>query len=132
MNVPNSSCSNCDSVSRGPCSSTTTEKPAVDNSFARMPPAAPEPTITKSTMSVVRYRTGAACCATSASPVHVGIVVAERRLESRLMIEPDQVPSRVVAITAPRRQREHADDGVETERGKERCLLDLAENLVLL
>src|SRR5215471_7984672 len=35
----------------GPCSRTTTLKPFVESSFARMPPAAPEPTIAKSTTS---------------------------------------------------------------------------------
>src|SRR5215470_14583570 len=39
----------------GPCSSTTTRNPLVESSFARIPPAAPEPTTTKSTSSEVLY-----------------------------------------------------------------------------
>src|ERR1700691_2093450 len=38
-----------------PCSRTTTEKPAVDNCFAIIPPAAPEPMTTKSTSVDVGY-----------------------------------------------------------------------------
>src|SRR6202040_1697452 len=36
----------------GPCSKTTTLKPACDNSLAITPPAAPDPTMTKSTVSL--------------------------------------------------------------------------------
>src|SRR5215831_10785679 len=43
------------SVRYGPCSRTTTRKPLVDSSFARTPPAAPEPTMTKSTSLEVLY-----------------------------------------------------------------------------
>src|ERR1019366_6140979 len=42
-------------LSPPPCSRTTTEKPAGDNCFAIMPPAAPEPMITKSTSADGRY-----------------------------------------------------------------------------
>ena len=68
MNVPNSSWSNCASVSRGPCSSTTTVKPAVESSLAMMPPAAPEPTITKSTSSLGRKRAAGCRCLLHVSP----------------------------------------------------------------
>lgn len=42
---------------RGPFSSTTTAKPATDSSLASTPPAAPEPTITKSTTADGGYFT---------------------------------------------------------------------------
>ena len=48
------------------------------------------------------------------------------------MLEAEHVPAGVVAIAAPRRQREGADDGVEAGRLKERRLLDLVDQLVLL
>ena len=46
-----SSCLNSETPRRGPCSSTTTLCPRVESSLASTPPAAPEPTITKSTVS---------------------------------------------------------------------------------
>src|SRR6266853_4187387 len=55
-----SSCSKSLGSRRGPCSSTTTRNPFEDSSFARTPPAAPDPTITKSTTSVVLYLAAAA------------------------------------------------------------------------
>ena len=42
------------------------------------------------------------------------------------------MPSRVIAVATPRRQREGANDGVETHCLKERGRLDLADDLVLL
>src|SRR5262245_47747632 len=132
MKVANSSWSNCFSVSRGPCSRTTTENPAVDSSFAMMPPAAPDPTIAKSTMSEGAKRARAGVCSTSLPPVGVGVVCAERRLESRLMFEADHVPARIVAIAAPGRQRESTDDGVEPDRLEERRFFDRANDFVLL
>ena len=48
------------------------------------------------------------------------------------MLEAEHVPAGVVAIAAPRRQRERADDGVEAGGLEERRLLDVAEQLVLL
>ncbi|MBZ5547507.1 MAG: hypothetical protein LAO22_06025, partial [Acidobacteriia bacterium] len=42
-----SSCVNWVDCCHGPCSSTTTSNPAVDNSFASTPPAAPDATATK-------------------------------------------------------------------------------------
>src|ERR1700736_5374945 len=48
----NSSCSKSPGPSRGPCSSTTTVNPARDSSRAMTPPAAPDPTTTKSTVSL--------------------------------------------------------------------------------
>src|SRR5262245_4376615 len=133
-NVPNSSCSNCCSVSRGPCSRTTTVNPAVESSFARTPPAAPDPTITKSTMSLGRKRTAGrrVSCSMSASPVRFGIVEAERRLETRLMLEPDKVPTGVVFVAAPFRQREGSDNGVEAHRLEELALLDRLQHVNLL
>lgn len=47
-----SSCSKSPGPSRGPCSSTTTVNPARDSSRAMTPPAAPDPTTTKSTVSL--------------------------------------------------------------------------------
>ena len=44
-----SSCSKSAGVRRAPCSSTTVLKPEVESSRASTPPAAPEPTTTKST-----------------------------------------------------------------------------------
>src|SRR6188474_796919 len=131
MNVANSSWSNCVSVNRGPCSRTTTENPAVESSFAMMPPAAPDPTMAKSTVSLGEKRARWASC-TSCPPVHFGVVLAKRRLESRLMFEPEHVPAGIVAIAAPCRQRKGADDGVEACGLKERRLLDLAKQFVLL
>ena len=52
----------------------------------------------------------------SAFPVDVGIVVAEGRLERRLVLEPEQVPARVVAVAAPCRQREGARRSCRTAR----------------
>src|SRR5690242_10372877 len=49
-----------------PCSRTTTEKPAVDNCLAIMPPPAPEPMTTKSTSVDVEY------CFMIVSPLHLG------------------------------------------------------------
>src|SRR5262245_36486950 len=132
MKVANSSWSNCFSVSRGPCSSTTTENPAVDSSFAMMPPAAPDPTIAKSTVSEGAKRARAGDCSTSLPPIGFDVVCAERRLESRLMFEADHVPARVVAIAAPGRQRESTDDGTEPDRLEERRLLDRTNDFVLL
>src|SRR3954453_23047516 len=68
----------------------------------------------------------------SASLVDVRVVVAERRLERRLVLEPKQVPAGVVAVPAPGRQPEGADDGVEPEGLEEGGLLDVAEKAVLL
>src|SRR5262245_39822653 len=98
-----------------------------------MPPAAPDPTITKSTTSLGRKRAEAGrCSCMSASPVRVGVVVAEWRLEARLMFEAEHLPARVLAIAAVSRQSKHADDRVETRRLEERRLLDLPDNVVLL
>src|SRR4029078_2791911 len=121
-------------VSRGPCSSTTTVNPAVDSSFARMPPAAPDPTITKSTMSRGRKRAAGrrVSCSMSAPPVRFGIVEAERRLETRLMFEADHVPAGVVLVAAPLRQRKGPDNGVEAHRLEERALLDRLQHFDLL
>src|SRR5688500_11706019 len=104
MKVANSSWSNCCSVRRGPCSRTTTENPAVDSSFAMMPPAAPDPTIAKSTVSAGAKRARACDCSTSFPPVRFDIVCAERRLESRLMFEADHVPAGMV------RSEEHTSE----------------------
>ncbi len=106
----------------------------MDSSLAMMPPAAPDPTITKSTMSLGRKRAAGRGCLLPCQPlpVDVGVVVAERRLEARLMLEPEHVPAGVVAVAAPRRQREGADDGVEARGLEERRLLDVVEQLVLL
>src|SRR5262245_51667438 len=97
-----------------------------------MPPAAPDPTMAKSTMSEGAKRARAGDCSTSLPPVGFGVVGAERRLESRLMVEADHVPARIVTIAAPRRQRERADDRVEPDRLEERRLLDRANDIVLL
>src|SRR5512134_2434600 len=132
VKVANSSWSNCFSVSRGPCSRTTTESPAVASSFAMMPPAAPDPTMTKSTVSAGAKRARAGDCSTSLPPVRFDIVGAKRRLESRLMFEADHVPAGIVAVAAPGGQRERANDGVEPERLEERRLLDGADDFVLL
>src|SRR5687768_8178615 len=132
MKVANSSWSNCFSVSRGPCSRTTTENPAVDSSFAMMPPAAPEPMMAKSTVSAGAKRARARDCSMSPSPVRFDIVGAERRLESRLMFEADHVPAGIVAIAAPGWQRKRANDGVEPDRLEERRLLDGTDDFVLL
>src|SRR5262245_37694124 len=88
--------------------------------------------MTKSTVSLGEKRARGGDCATSLPPVQFGIVFAEWSLESRVMLEPEQVPSGVVTITAPRRQRKHADDGVEPRHLEERRHLDFAEQLVLL
>src|SRR5262249_37033272 len=125
--------SNCCSLSLGPCSRTTTVNPAVESSFARMPPAAPDPTIAKSTMSLGRKRTGRrVSCSMSASPVRFSIVEAKRRLETRLMLEPDKVPPSVVFVAAPFRQREGPDNGVEAHRLEELALLDCLQHVNLL
>src|SRR4051794_28546398 len=97
-----------------------------------MPPAAPDPTMAKSTISLVWKRAPCSDCSTSAPPVGVSVVEPERRLESRLVLEAEHVPAGVVAIAAPGRQGERADDGVETCGLEERRVLDLAQQLVLL
>jgi hypothetical protein len=48
-----SSCSKSPGAMRGPCSITITLLPARDSSRAMMPPEAPEPTMTKSTVSLI-------------------------------------------------------------------------------
>src|SRR5260370_7928352 len=53
LNAQYSSCLNWPGSMRGPCSRTTTRKPFEDSSLASTPPADPEPTIRKSTASVV-------------------------------------------------------------------------------
>src|SRR5262249_378731 len=93
-----------------------------------------DPTITKSTMSLGRKRTAGrrVSCSTSASPVRFGIVEAERRLETRLMLEPDKVPTSVVFVAAPFRHRESPDNGVEAHRLEELALLDRLQYINLL
>ncbi len=64
MKYLNSSCSNRLGSIRGPASSTTTEWPRVESCLASTPPAAPEPTITKSTSVEGEYfRVGCPCIA---------------------------------------------------------------------
>ena len=106
-----------------------------------MPPAAPDPTIAKSTVSLGEKRAAGRdswclyhCLRVRCRQlsVRVGVVEAERWLEPRLVLESEHVPAGVVAIASPRRQREHADDRVEPRRLEERRLLDVAEQFVLL
>jgi hypothetical protein len=77
--------------------------------------------MTKSTVSEgwkrAAGRAGACCCAI---------------LEGHLVLEAQQVPSHVVAVASPRRQREGTDDGVHAYGLKERSGFDLAYHLVLL
>src|SRR5436190_18258732 len=68
----------------------------------------------------------------SASFVDVSVVIAEGRLIRRLVLEAEQAPAGVVAVPAPGRQPEGADDGVEPDGLEERRLLDLAQEIVLL
>src|SRR5262245_17773799 len=84
----------------GPCSSTTIRKPARDNSRAITPPAAPEPTITKSTSVCLlgMFR-------------DLPILIAERRLPREAILEADELPAGFLEVAAVLRIRQHADDG---------------------
>src|SRR6188472_224134 len=68
----------------------------------------------------------------SASLIDVSVVIAERRLVRRLVLEAKQVPAGVVAVPAPGGQPEGADDGVEPDGLEKGGLFDLAQQIVLL
>src|SRR5690606_2353696 len=131
-----SSCVKSAAVRNGPCSRTTTSKPALESSFARMPPEDPEPTMTKSTGLALSKCTWPS--AAIALALHVlGVVVAERRLvPAVLAIEPQQFPPDVVLIAAvgahaeETRERQEADEVEEAGiflRLKIRVLVVLVE-----
>src|SRR5947208_306925 len=85
-------------ISHPPCSSTTTLRPAVDNCLAMIPPAAPDPIMTKST-SVAGVNCGIAC-----SPVPLSarlrqrVVISERRLVVQRVVVLNQLPPGLVVI----------------------------------
>src|SRR5262249_50943544 len=113
----------------GPCSRTTTLKPLVDSSLARTPPAAPEPTMTKSTTSQSLYFVSSVMAAVPVDgeivlvilrgslcgrrlPARVvPVVVAEGRLKSVLGQAADHGPAHAAAIAASIRFRVNQKTG---------------------
>src|SRR5579859_5747818 len=133
----NSSCSKSSGSMRGPCSITTTLKPARDSSRAMMPPEAPEPTMTKSTVSLVLYVLRSMEAAPSEG-VGLGagighealiilVVIAEGRLPGMVVDHADQVPARIVVIAAIFGQGDEAEQGEPPHRGEEGRLVDLVQ-----
>src|SRR5882757_10048326 len=120
-----SSCSKSAEVKRGPCSKSTTLKPPWDSSRAMTPPAAPEPTTTKSTVSL-----GLNLCAISSLLVGIGheagvlgVVVAERRREDMPVLEAHQLPTGPLIVPAIFRRAEHAQQREHALGFKERCVI---------
>src|SRR4029079_1625565 len=111
-----------------PCSSTTTLKPFVASCLAMMPPAAPEPMITKST-SVE----GVNCVmAFSSSLPRLRVVIAEWRLEIQRIVVVDQLPAHLVVVAAVNRAGEKAGDGMRADQREEGRFLHRGEHLDLL
>src|SRR5215831_18712296 len=115
------------SVRHGPCSSTTTRNPAVESSFATTPPAAPDPTMAKSTSSSGRYFTVDCRSGASRGCVWSGILVvpAEGRSPREPVVEADPAPTHLLIVPAPLGVREHAGDRTVAEPVEELRLLFL-------
>src|SRR5690242_8188455 len=132
-----SSCSKSHGFIRGPCSITTTLMPARASSRAMMPPEAPEPTTTKSTVSLVLNVLLAMKRAPSGGVgLRAGIgfearvipvVVTEGRLPEVVVLDPDQRPAEVVVVAAVFRQGEQAKHREPPHGGEERGLVDLLQ-----
>src|SRR5688500_1578698 len=121
-----SSCGKSFSFRQGPCSRTTTLKPAVDNSFATTPPAAPEPTITKSTSSVGRNVAPRCCSGASGRcrcSARIGVVPAEWRCPGELIDEANQLPAALPEVAAVLGVGEHPDDRGAAQREEEFVVL---------
>src|SRR5687768_2380742 len=116
-----SSCSNSCASSRGPCSMTTTLLPASASSRATMPPAEPEPTTMKSTVSLVGKvlrsmwllpsggdRRGAGV---GNEPCVVLVVIAEGRGPEVAVHHAEHLPARIFVVAAIFGQRDHAEHG---------------------
>src|SRR5437588_2520065 len=99
--------------------------PALPSSAARIPPAAPAPTMTTSVFSIAMTRASASALGLRLqaghgypreclSALHVGR--GECRLRAR---EADQTPAGEILVAAIDRVREHALDGVRTQRVEE-------------
>jgi hypothetical protein len=95
-------------------------KASLRHSRAITPPAAPAPTMTKSTSSFGAYVTPA-CWSRSVLRMYdlVPIVVAERLLPEITIIESDQLPSDLVAVPSVLGIREHAGRSCREHCGKE-------------
>src|SRR5436190_19912912 len=120
-----SSCGNSRSSRHGPCSSTTTRNPAVDSSFATTPPAAPEPTTTKSTSSVGLYLIVSRCSGSSGRCRWscMGIVPAEGSSPGEAIVESDQLPARLVRVPAVFGIGEHPRYRAPPQHEEERALV---------
>src|SRR5688572_17537046 len=129
-----SSCSKSPGAIRGPCSIRTTLMPACASSRAMIPPAAPEPTTMKSTVSLV-VKVLLAMGAPSGGvglgarigfePRVILVVVTERRLPEVAVDEADQVPPRAVVVAAVLGHRREPEHGQAAHRGEEGRLVDV-------